>query len=165
MNLIVAMTRASDVDKLDPNIVKQAAQFLFERAAAQRRNASFKEQWRAIELAFAAFCYRRLDAARLSDLCQTVRTKFGAGVDRQLLQALAEAACRENKVWEYTLDAAGAAAYATLNGYVDRLREATELVERFAHVMDMFRNAEELGRLTVETVDTLAMIDARLPHV
>ncbi|KAI0533027.1 hypothetical protein GGR58DRAFT_522183 [Xylaria digitata] len=164
LNLISAMTLAPDVDKIDPNMVKQAAQLLFERIAGQRRKIEngFKDQWGNIELAFATFCYNHIPAAQLSNICQTVRTRFGAGVDRQLLRALSEAACRENKVWEYVIDPTEPTVYTTLNAYIQKLREGTELIERFTQVQEMFKNAEALGRLSIETVTILSQIDSRL---
>ncbi|KAI0425594.1 hypothetical protein F5Y09DRAFT_352150 [Xylaria sp. FL1042] len=161
--LIKAMNLAPDLDKLDPKIVKQAAQLLFERLAGQRRSIDkgFKGQWGDIELAFATFCYRHIPVEQLSDLCQTIRTTFGAGVDRQLLRALAEAAFRENKVWDYFDEST---IYNTLNHYIEKLRQVIEQIDRFSQVRDMFLNAEALGHLATQTVSILEGVDSRLSH-
>ncbi|KAI0814103.1 hypothetical protein GGR55DRAFT_495882 [Xylaria sp. FL0064] len=165
--LLTAMTLAPGIDKLDPKLVKQAAQLLFERVAGQRRKVDmgFKDQWKDIELAFATFCYNHITAEHISDLCQTVRTKYGAGIDRQLLRALAEAACRTNKVWEYFVTTTDFTVYITLNDYIEKLRQATELTERFSQVQDMFRNAEALGLLAMQTISVLGDVDFRLSQL
>ncbi|TGJ86866.1 hypothetical protein E0Z10_g1913 [Xylaria hypoxylon] len=164
LKLIAAMTTAPNVDKLDPYMVKQASQLLFERVAGQRRKTDngFKDDWSNIELAFATFCYHHIAPTQLSDLCHTVRTRFGAGVDRQLLKALVKAACRENGVWENIIDPTEPIVYVTLNTYIEKLRAETELIERFKDVQYMFKNAEDLGKLAIETVAVLREIDARL---
>ncbi|KAI0972313.1 hypothetical protein F4678DRAFT_57655 [Xylaria arbuscula] len=100
LNLIKTMTQTVNNDKLDPNAVKQGAQLLFERVAGQRRKTEhgFKDQWKTFELAFATFCYRHVSETQLGDLCHNIWAKFGAGVDREFLRALAEAACRECQI-------------------------------------------------------------------
>ncbi|KAF2970763.1 hypothetical protein GQX73_g2802 [Xylaria multiplex] len=164
LNLISAMTLAPDLDKIDPNMLKQAAQLLYERIAGLRRKIEngFKDQWGNIELAFATFCYHHIPEAQLNNICHGVRTRFGAGLDRQFLRALSEAACRENKVWEYVIDPTEPTVYTTLNAYIQKLRDGTELIEKFTQVQEMFKNAEALGRLSTETVAILTEIDSRI---
>ncbi|KAI1308257.1 hypothetical protein F5Y03DRAFT_393496 [Xylaria venustula] len=158
------MSLTLDNDNIDPNAVKQGAQLLFERVAGQRRKTEcgFKDQWRNFELAFATFCYLHVSETHLGDLCHNIRAKFGAGVDREFLKALAEAACRENKVWDHIIDTNQSTVYTTLNEYIEKLRRKTELIEKFVHVQDMFKIAERLGKLTAETVSALSEIDVRL---
>ncbi|KAI0470556.1 hypothetical protein GGR56DRAFT_678444 [Xylariaceae sp. FL0804] len=156
---------AADKQQLDAVLARQAPPLLFERLASQRKKidaGGFRDQWPDVELAFATFCYRRVPRPELGNVCQTVATRFGAGLGRQLLRALVEAACRDNEVWEPVGPAGDSPMFASLNAFSEKLRTSAERVERFAQVEDMFACAEELGRLSCETVSVLGKIEHKL---
>ncbi|KAI1343561.1 hypothetical protein F5Y15DRAFT_427943 [Xylariaceae sp. FL0016] len=165
MTLLTALmtTPSSPGSKLEPGTAKQGAQLLFERLASQRKktDGGFKDQWPDVELAFATFCYRRVAPSELAGVCQGVKAKFGTGVGRQLLRTLAEAACRDNEVWE-PIEPAGSPLFASLNAFIGKLRAAVAGVERFAQVEEMFACAQDMGKLGCETVSVLSTVDVRL---
>ncbi|KAI0022130.1 hypothetical protein F4780DRAFT_777842 [Xylariomycetidae sp. FL0641] len=160
---LLAALQEMPAGEVDGRAARRAAELLFERLAGQRRRPEFKAGgvWADLELAFAFACHARVPVRELAALCQTVKARFGAGVDRQLLRALAEAACRAHEVWD-PVGEPGSEVFAGINAFVAKLRRQVERVDRFAHVEDIFAIAEELGNLSNETVSVLCKVDARL---
>ncbi|KAI1329080.1 hypothetical protein F5Y16DRAFT_397793 [Xylariaceae sp. FL0255] len=137
--LIDTMITSPGLDILDTTIVRNAAQLLFDRLAGQRKNvpAGFKDRWCAILLTFALFCYLKVPTQELSMVCQNVKLKYGAGVDRELLRALVEAAARRHKVWD-RIEPTSSPLFSSLNAFIGKVREKVGSVESFAQVKEMF---------------------------
>ncbi|KAI0139347.1 hypothetical protein GGR57DRAFT_509606 [Xylariaceae sp. FL1272] len=166
IKLIEFMTETADLENADPNIVRTAAQLLFERLAGQRKNIStgFKERWSQILIVFSTLCYRRVPVQDLGKVCQNVKLRYGAGVDRELLRALVEAAARHNQIWDL-VEPANSPLYASINAFVNMVRGKVGSVESFPQVQTMFQVVEQLGRLSDETYSTLSVVKTQLDRI
>ncbi|KAH9885489.1 hypothetical protein F4778DRAFT_503639 [Xylariomycetidae sp. FL2044] len=164
---------------------RRFAEALFDKLAAGRRRRSRpgplnkeQESWDMALHEFAVICYHAFcsrnnnnnnnnnDEAELGSVCATIKSKYGAGVDRQVLRALARAACVEEGVGE-VLPGCGdidieRAMGASLKCWVDTLRDRCAAVESFAQVRGLFASARDLGRLADETFCVLTRVGGRL---
>ncbi|KAI1266578.1 hypothetical protein F5Y18DRAFT_425823 [Xylariaceae sp. FL1019] len=164
--LIDTMIASPELDSIDSNIVRQATQLLFERLTVQRRktNTGFKEQWRQVLLLYATFCYRRVPVSDLSRVCQNLKLRYGAGVDRELLRALVEAAASQNGVWDL-VEPASSPLYSSINAFVSKARGKAGSVETFAQVQAMFKAVELLGKLSEQTFSVLSEVNVELARI
>lgn len=82
----------------------------------------------------------------LRNVCGTIKNRYGAGMDKQVLQLLGRAACVEENVWD-TFEPRDTSMLATASYTVMDLRSRHEQMERFSYADDMFYPAKELGKL------------------
>jgi hypothetical protein len=162
LSLLHLMHTSDTMKQVDPPVLRQMSQFLFDRFANLRKSTAngYKESWEDILLTFATVCYKIVPIAELRNVCMGVKQKWGSGMDRQFMQALVKAACMENLVWEF-VEPANLVIFSGVNGFIKLMRERLEQVDRFERVDDMFQNAEAIGRLASDTIGTLCTVEAR----
>jgi hypothetical protein len=162
MNLLQAMQNSASMKETDPVTLRQMAQYLFDRLAAQRKSTEtgFKDRYDEVLLKWAVVCYIMVPVNELRSISATIRSKWGSGMDRQVMQALGQAACFQNRVLEL-LPSAESPALIGINHTIRELGTRLDQIDRFQRVEDMMKNAEELGRLADDTVGTLDMIARR----
>ncbi|KAK9775528.1 putative Thioesterase-like superfamily-domain-containing protein [Seiridium cardinale] len=159
--LLDAIQKSEALRKMDDDSMKRnLAESLFERLALGRRSA-LKDDWDAISLSWATSCYLVVPIPELEKACHTLKTKYGVGMDKQVLQLLGRAACIEENVWEI-FEPRDAPKFATINYVITDLRRRHKLIERFSHVKDIFFAAAELHKLCDTTVLVYGVVSQRL---
>ncbi|KAH6657419.1 hypothetical protein BKA67DRAFT_188569 [Truncatella angustata] len=151
---------SATLQKADDATKRKLAECLFERLADRRRGL-LKEDWDEISLSWATFCYLHVPIAELKNVCATIKTRYGAGVDKQTLQTLGRAACVEENVWE-AFEPRDTPMFSTANHVVADLRIRHGQIDRFGHVEDIFFAAKELGVLCDTTVVVYNKVSQRL---
>lgn len=160
LHLLEAIRKSIALKDVDAVTKRKLAETLFERLADKRRTA-LKEQWNDVSLSWAMLCYSFVPLEVLKNVCVTIKARYGAGVDKQMLQTLGRAACIQEKVWEI-FEPREASMFATANHVVEDLRRRHEMIDHFAHVEDMFFAARELGKLCDTTVLVYNKVSQRL---
>ncbi|KAI0130457.1 hypothetical protein BJ170DRAFT_620221 [Xylariales sp. AK1849] len=165
MTLLNAIRNCPNMKQVDSTTLRQLGQFLFDRLAMQRRSTTngFKERWDDFLAAFAEISYLVIPIPELRNVCSTIKSKYGMGMDKQVLQTLAKAACIENRVWE-TVEFkthTDNIIFSSVNGSIMLLRERLSQVDKFDRVEDVFRCAEALGTLADSTSSTMTTIMER----
>lgn len=160
LGLIAALGKEEAMKDVDAAMRRKLAECLFERLA-DRRKGALKDSWDDIVMSWATFCYLFVPVAELKQVCGTLRSRYGAGMDKQVLQTLARAACVHQNVWDI-FEPVDTPMFATANHIVADLRKKTEQVERFAQVEDIFVVAKELGGLCDTTVAVYNKVTLRL---
>jgi hypothetical protein len=159
LTLLDAIRSSPDMRAADGTALRRFAETLFEKLAGQRRS-TFKDDWNGVLLGFAAVCYLHVPVGELRQACESIKSRYGSGVDRLLLQGLARAVCVEEGVWDF-FEPRDAPMFATVNHVVQQFRDQLTQVDRFSRVKDMFAAARELGKVCDDTVAVFSKVSLR----
>ncbi|KAF7515204.1 hypothetical protein G7054_g14698 [Neopestalotiopsis clavispora] len=160
IRLLAALSKDEVMKNVDAATARKLAESLFERLADRRRSV-LKDDWDEISMSWATLCYLYVPVGELKHVCGTLKSRYGAGMDKQILQILARAACVQENVWEI-FEPKDTPMFSTANHIVADLRRKNEQVERFSQVEDIFIAAKELGGLCDTTVAVYNKVSLRL---
>ncbi|ETS82041.1 hypothetical protein PFICI_07043 [Pestalotiopsis fici W106-1] len=160
IRLLAVLCKEEVMKDVDAATRRKLAESLFERLADRRRSV-LKDDWDEISMLWATLCYLYVPIAELKHVCGTLRSRYGAGMDKLILQTLARAACVQENVWDI-FEPKDTPMFSTANHIVADLRKKNGQVERFSQVEDIFIVAKELGGLCDTTVAVYNKVSLRL---
>ncbi|KAI0594341.1 hypothetical protein F4775DRAFT_596393 [Biscogniauxia sp. FL1348] len=153
-----------------PDSPDRLLEYLFSRAASQRKSASQgynKESWGEVCGAWALAGVRLASPAQLQALCAALRIRWGSGLERQALQALGGGLMRDAGVDAYLGDSDSATTTTptmavTYNASVDLLVDLLARLETFRQLESLRHSVGGVKRLRDATVDVCALLDGTL---
>ncbi|CAJ2509019.1 Uu.00g140450.m01.CDS01 [Anthostomella pinea] len=139
-----------------PTSRERLLQYLFDRAASQRRSPAFKEHWPTLQKCWASTSIRLASMDQINYVCQEIRTKYGAGLEKQTFVELGDAICRDHGV-DQGLDKTGDVA-ETFDAFVVQLNNMKHNIENIGQFESFCTSAAKMAELRKVTVETFEQL-------